>query len=351
MHQDELGDRVMGVVAGYLVWSSRIANQPQAVALVEHVCGHAMGEPGRELLSELEGMPAPRPGAVTDRIEIRDLRVTGVHGVLPEERERAQPFSLDIVAWLDMEAAQQSDDLADTVDYGALAQTAADVVGGPVVPAARGAGRAAGQRAADRGPPDRRGRGHGAQAAPAAGRSTWARPGCGCGAPADGTAGPPPGPAAATGPPWRPSSAWAPTWVTAGRYLRGAVEGLARRRRRRRRLAPLRDRAGGRAREQGPYLNVVVELATADSPRQLLERCRALEEAAGRVRTVRWGPRTLDADVLWWTAWQVDEPDLTVPHPRLWERRFVLQPLADLAPDLVTSAQLRALWWGRRPCG
>ena len=58
VHQDELGDRVMGVVAGYLVWSERIANQPQAVALVEHVVGHAMGEPGRELLSELEGMPS-----------------------------------------------------------------------------------------------------------------------------------------------------------------------------------------------------------------------------------------------------------------------------------------------------
>ena len=58
VHQDELGDRVMGVLAGYLVWSDRIANQPQAVALVEHVVGHAMGEPGRELLAELEGMPA-----------------------------------------------------------------------------------------------------------------------------------------------------------------------------------------------------------------------------------------------------------------------------------------------------
>jgi dihydroneopterin aldolase len=67
---------------------------------------------------------------VSDRIEIRDLRVTGIHGVLPEERDRAQPFSVDIVAWVDMEAAQQSDDLADTVDYAALAQAAADVVGG-----------------------------------------------------------------------------------------------------------------------------------------------------------------------------------------------------------------------------
>jgi 2-amino-4-hydroxy-6-hydroxymethyldihydropteridine diphosphokinase len=94
--------------------------------------------------------------------------------------------------------------------------------------------------------------------------------------------------------------------------------------------------------EQGPYLNVVVELSTSDPPHALLDRCRALEEAAGRVRTVRWGPRTLDADVLWEEGWQVDEADLTVPHPRLWERRFVVQPLADLAPDLVTSDQLRA---------
>jgi 2-amino-4-hydroxy-6-hydroxymethyldihydropteridine diphosphokinase len=92
---------------------------------------------------------------------------------------------------------------------------------------------------------------------------------------------------------------------------------------------------------QGAFLNLVVELSTSDSPRRLLERCRALEGAAGRVRTVRWGPRTLDADVLWVEGWQVDEEDLVVPHPRLWERRFVVRPLADLAPDLVTSEQLR----------
>jgi len=94
--------------------------------------------------------------------------------------------------------------------------------------------------------------------------------------------------------------------------------------------------------DQGPFLNVVVELSTADGPRALLDRCRALEEAAGRERTVRWGPRTLDADVLLVDGWQVDEPDLVVPHPRPWERRFVVQPLSDLAPDLVTSGQLRA---------
>jgi 7,8-dihydroneopterin aldolase/epimerase/oxygenase len=63
-----------------------------------------------------------------DRIEIRDLRAVGTHGVLPEERQRAQPLSLDIVAWVDMLPAQHSDDLSDTVDYGALAHLAADVV-------------------------------------------------------------------------------------------------------------------------------------------------------------------------------------------------------------------------------
>jgi hypothetical protein len=61
VHQDELGDRVMGVVAGYLVWSNRIHSQPQAVALLEHVRGHAMGEPGRELLASLDNLPHRPP--------------------------------------------------------------------------------------------------------------------------------------------------------------------------------------------------------------------------------------------------------------------------------------------------
>jgi 2-amino-4-hydroxy-6-hydroxymethyldihydropteridine diphosphokinase len=93
---------------------------------------------------------------------------------------------------------------------------------------------------------------------------------------------------------------------------------------------------------QGPYLNAVVALSTADSPRALLERCRRVEEDAGRVRTVRFGPRTLDADLLLVGDLRVEEPDLVVPHPRLSERRFVLEPLRELAPDLVTAAALAA---------
>jgi 2-amino-4-hydroxy-6-hydroxymethyldihydropteridine diphosphokinase len=93
---------------------------------------------------------------------------------------------------------------------------------------------------------------------------------------------------------------------------------------------------------QGPYLNVVVELETDAAPHDLLARCRAAEDAAGRVRTVRFGPRTLDADVLLVGDLVVDDEDLVVPHPRMWQRRFVLQPLADLEPGLVAPAVLDA---------
>jgi len=93
--------------------------------------------------------------------------------------------------------------------------------------------------------------------------------------------------------------------------------------------------------DQGPYLNLVVELDTGRSPHELLELCRRLETAAGRERNERWGPRTLDVDVLWVEGATVDEPELTVPHPRIWERAFVLAPLHDLAPDLVDSEWAR----------
>ena len=89
--------------------------------------------------------------------------------------------------------------------------------------------------------------------------------------------------------------------------------------------------------DQEPYLNLVVQLDTTLSARQLLDVCREREQAAQRVRAVRWGPRTLDVDVLWVDGVTVDEPDLIVPHPRMFERSFVMMPLRDLAPDLAPS--------------
>lgn len=99
------------------------------------------------------------------------------------------------------------------------------------------------------------------------------------------------------------------------------------------------DPVGGPA-DQPPYLNLVVELSTVLGPRQLLELALRLEAAAGRVRAERFGPRTLDVDVLLVGDIEVDEPDLEVPHPRMWERRFVLAPLRDLAPELVPASLL-----------
>jgi len=87
---------------------------------------------------------------------------------------------------------------------------------------------------------------------------------------------------------------------------------------------------------QGRYLNLVVELDTELGPRQLLEVARRIEAVAGRRREVRWGARTLDVDVLLVGDLVVADEDLVVPHPRMWERRFVVEPLAELAPDLVT---------------
>jgi len=96
--------------------------------------------------------------------------------------------------------------------------------------------------------------------------------------------------------------------------------------------------------DQGPYLNVVVELAVDPNadPYALLEECRRLEAAAGRVRSARWGPRTLDVDVVWIDGTELDEPELTVPHPRWRQRRFVLAPLSELAPDLADADAVAA---------
>jgi len=86
---------------------------------------------------------------------------------------------------------------------------------------------------------------------------------------------------------------------------------------------------------QGPYLNAAVHLRTRLSPRALLDALLAIEQEAGRVRGVRDAARTLDLDLLLYGDQVLDEPDLVVPHPRLAERPFVLEPLAALAPDRV----------------
>jgi 2-amino-4-hydroxy-6-hydroxymethyldihydropteridine diphosphokinase len=86
---------------------------------------------------------------------------------------------------------------------------------------------------------------------------------------------------------------------------------------------------------QPMYLNAVIEVATTLTPRELLEAARGVEDSLGRVRTERWGPRTIDVDILVYDEQTVDEPDLEIPHPRMHERGFVLVPLGELDADAM----------------
>ena len=93
----------------------------------------------------------------------------------------------------------------------------------------------------------------------------------------------------------------------------------------------------------GDYVNAVVEVQTALSPQALLEQLQSIENAAGRARPYRNAPRTLDLDVLLYGQLVLNDADLVIPHPRMFQRAFVLRPLAEIAPALVSDAQLQAV--------
>ena len=93
--------------------------------------------------------------------------------------------------------------------------------------------------------------------------------------------------------------------------------------------------------DQPRFLNGVAALETELTPRELLDVLLAVERRLGRERGQRWGPRTIDLDLLLYGDGVIDETGLTIPHPRLHERRFVLEPLAELAPALVVPGRGR----------
>lgn len=87
--------------------------------------------------------------------------------------------------------------------------------------------------------------------------------------------------------------------------------------------------------EQGPFLNGAIRVDCTLTPHALLDALQTIERELGRTREVRWGPRTIDIDMLWIAGVTIDDERLTVPHPRLHERAFAVHPLLDVAPGVV----------------
>ncbi|HUF99764.1 MAG TPA: 2-amino-4-hydroxy-6-hydroxymethyldihydropteridine diphosphokinase [Ilumatobacter sp.] len=256
-----------------------------------------------------------------DRILIDDLRVLTVIGALPHEREAAQPLRIDLSIGLDLRDAGASDDLDATVHYGLVAER--------VVQAAEQSKHILLERLAaeiadivlafDRveevdvlvtklRPP-----------VPAAVASTAVR--------MVRTR------AEATAPPLRSHEAIVALGSNLGDregFLRHAIRELGN-------VVAMSDvyetEPVGGPDAQGAYLNMVVKVDTSLDPYAFIRRCQRIEASALRQRVVQWGPRTLDVDLLFFDDVRIDSEELTVPHPRINERRFVLTPLSDVAPE------------------
>lgn len=291
-----------------------------------------------------------------DRVALHGLRARGRHGWFDNERRRGQLFVVDVVLWLDAGPAAASDDLADTVDYGALgAAVVALVEGEPVRLLETLAVRIAELVLGD------------ARVAQVA--VTVHKPEAPMPVHFDdvsvtvvreraGEQPPPAGPQAGAPGLRRAAFGLGSNLGDRAESLRSAVAELAR-------VPGLRavavspvyetDPVGGPD-HQPPYLNAVLVVETDLPATALLAAAAEVEAAHGRERTVRWGPRTLDIDVLAVGDEVSADPALTLPHPRAHGRAFVLVPWADADPQFVVPglgavADLAAAVdrWGVRP--
>ncbi len=258
---------------------------------------------------------------MADHILISGLRAVTIVGALEHEREIAQPLQIDLTLEVDLHDPGVTDDLGDTVDYGTVAdRVVAIAVESKDTLLERLASRLADEvltfarvEAVEvtltklRPPIDV----DVTTTAVRIRRSLWEND-----AP-------------------QPNSAHA--WIALGSnlgdregFLRQGVSGLGD-------VVAMSqvyetDPVGGPD-DQGAYLNMVVEIETNLDPYALLRRCQRIEAEAMRQRVVRWGPRTLDVDIVLYDGVAIESDDLVIPHPRFADRRFVLRPLAEIAPD------------------
>ncbi len=256
-----------------------------------------------------------------DRILIDDLRVLTIIGALPHEREIAQPLRIDLSIGLDLRNPGRSDDLNDTVHYGLVCERIVEMANDSKdILLERLAAKVADVvlefdlvETVDV-------------------RVTKLRP-------------PIPSPvestsvaitrtrAEAAAPPLEDHEVIVALGSNLGDrqgYLRFAVQELGN-------VVAMSqvfetEPVGGPD-DQGAYLNMVVKVQTSLDPYAFIRRCQRIEANALRQRIVHWGPRTLDVDMLFYDDVHIDSERLTVPHPRINERRFVLTPLSEVAPE------------------
>lgn len=271
--------------------------------------------------------PSPSLGSegrsAVDRIEIQGLRVMTVVGVLPHERQDPQPVLIDVAIEVDLAEAGRSDSLAATVDYAALSQA--------VAACARGGRDILLERLAERIAQLALGFDHVLAVEVAVAKLRPALP--------EDLASTTVRIRRRRDAPWSPATA-APPWLAyvalgsnlgdRAAQLRFALERLPRVVAE---SAVYETRPVGGPPDQGPFLNMVVAIETDLEPLALLRRLLAIEAQAGRERREPNGPRVLDLDLLVFDDFRISGPGLQVPHPRMEQRRFVLQPLSDIAPE------------------
>ena len=259
-----------------------------------------------------------------DRIELRGLRVRGYHGVLDGERRDGQEFLIDAVLAVDTRPAAATDDLSLTVDYAGLSERLAGIVAGEPVQLIETLAEQLAQACL-------------AEPAVRQAEITVHKPNAPISLPF--------GDVSVT----IRRERRVPVVIALGsnlgdrrQELQRAVDELAATRGLRiTAVSPVYETAPVGGPEQPDYLNAVVLAETSRPVAELLRRAHTIEVAAQRTREVRWGPRTLDVDIIAYGAETSSDPVLTLPHPRAHERAFVLAPWLDADPGAVLPGRGR----------
>src|SRR5450631_770621 len=259
-----------------------------------------------------------------DRIELRGLRVRGYHGVLGSERRDGQEFLIDAVLAVDTRPAAATDDLSLTVDYAGLSERLAGIVAGEPVQLIETLAEQLAQACL-------------AEPAVRQAEITVHKPNAPISLPF--------GDVSVT----IRRERRVPVVIALGsnlgdrrQELQRAVDELAATRGLHiTAVSPVYETAPVGGPEQPDYLNAVVLAETSGPAAELLRRAHMIEAAAQRAREVRWGPRTLDVDIIAYGAETSSDPVLTLPHPRAQERAFVLAPWLDADPGAVLPGRGR----------